>query len=125
MRVADPHDFPFVLEDQHERHVRMRCQLPHLVLPGLEQRVNLPDVQLGERQVVPRTVTDDSRHARGRTRLLVSHRMAALRGADLIVTLVGGRIAEQGSHDELMDADGEYARLFRLQADGYQDARVG
>ncbi|GAB2847716.1 ABC transporter ATP-binding protein [Lentzea nigeriaca] len=65
------------------------------------------------------------RHAEGRTRLLISHRMAALRGADLIVTLVDGRIAEQGSHDELMDADGEYARLFRLQADGYQDARVG
>jgi ATP-binding cassette subfamily B protein len=64
------------------------------------------------------------RHAEGRTRLLISHRMAALRGADLIVTLVDGRIAEQGSHDELMDAGGEYARLFRLQANGYQDARV-
>ncbi|WP_086662404.1 ABC transporter ATP-binding protein [Lentzea kentuckyensis] len=64
------------------------------------------------------------RHAEGRTRLLISHRMAALRGADLIVTLAGGRIAEQGSHDELMDAGGEYARLFRLQAGGYQDARV-
>lgn len=64
------------------------------------------------------------RHAEGRTRLLISHRMAALRGADLIVTLTGGRIAEQGSHDELMDADGEYARLFRLQAGGYQDVRV-
>ena len=65
-----------------------------------------------------------ARHAPGRTRLLVSHRMAALRAADLVVTLVGGRIVEQGSHDELMDADGEYARLFRLQAGGYQDARV-
>lgn len=65
------------------------------------------------------------RHAEGRTRLLISHRMAALRGADLIVTLVEGRIAERGSHDELMDAGGEYARLFRLQAGGYQDARVG
>jgi len=64
------------------------------------------------------------RHAEGRTRLLISHRMAALRGADVIVTLVDGRIAEHGSHDELMDAGGEYARLFRLQADGYQDARV-
>jgi len=64
------------------------------------------------------------RHAEGRTRLLISHRMAALRGADLIVTLVDGRIAEQGDHDALMDAGGEYARLFRLQADGYQDARV-
>lgn len=64
------------------------------------------------------------RHTQGRTRLLISHRMSALRGADMIVTLVDGRIAEQGSHDELMDADGEYARLFRLQAGGYQDARV-
>ncbi|GAA0926434.1 ABC transporter ATP-binding protein [Nonomuraea longicatena] len=64
------------------------------------------------------------RHAEGRTRLLISHRMSALRGADLIVTLVDGRIAERGSHDELMDAGGEYARLFRLQAGGYQDARV-
>ncbi|HEX7309300.1 ABC transporter ATP-binding protein [Lentzea sp.] len=64
------------------------------------------------------------RHAGGRTRLLISHRMAALRDADVIVTLAGGRVAEQGDHDELMDAGGEYARLFRLQADGYQDARV-
>jgi ATP-binding cassette subfamily B protein len=64
------------------------------------------------------------RHAEGRTRLLISHRMSALRGAELIVTLVDGRIAERGSHDELMDAGGEYARLFRLQAGGYQDARV-
>ncbi|MEV0233365.1 ATP-binding cassette domain-containing protein [Nonomuraea sp. NPDC050786] len=64
------------------------------------------------------------RHAEGRTRLLISHRMSALRGAELIATLVDGRIAEQGSHDELMDADGEYARLFRLQAGGYQDARA-
>ncbi|HUQ58484.1 ABC transporter ATP-binding protein [Lentzea sp.] len=63
-------------------------------------------------------------HAEGKTRLLISHRMAALRKADLIVTLAGGRIAEQGDHDELMDADGEYARLFRLQAGGYQDVRV-
>ncbi|MFD4675685.1 ABC transporter ATP-binding protein [Lentzea sp. NPDC058450] len=64
------------------------------------------------------------RHAEGRTRLLISHRLSALRGADLIVTLAGGRIAEQGDHDALMDANGEYARLFRLQADGYQDVRV-
>ncbi|MCX2952717.1 ABC transporter ATP-binding protein [Lentzea sp. NEAU-D7] len=63
-------------------------------------------------------------HAEGRTRLLISHRLAALRGAGLIVTLAGGRIAEQGDHDALMNAGGEYARLFRLQADGYQDARV-
>jgi ATP-binding cassette, subfamily B, bacterial len=65
-----------------------------------------------------------ARHAAGRTRLLISHRMAALRNADLVVTLADGRVTEQGSHDELMDAGGEYARLFQLQAGGYQDARV-
>jgi ATP-binding cassette subfamily B protein len=60
----------------------------------------------------------------GRTRLLISHRLAALRGADFIVVLSDGRVVEKGSHDELMVADGEYARLFTLQARDYQDERV-
>ena len=63
-------------------------------------------------------------HGAGRTRLLISHRLAALRDADLIVVLSGGRIIEKGTHDELMISNGEYARLFSLQAQGYQDQRV-
>jgi ATP-binding cassette subfamily B protein len=63
-------------------------------------------------------------HAADRTRLLISHRLAAIRDADLVFALSGGGVVEQGSHDDLMSADGEYARLFRLQAGGYQDARV-
>ncbi|ANZ38958.1 ABC transporter [Lentzea guizhouensis] len=60
----------------------------------------------------------------GRTSLLISHRLNTLRDADRIVVLAGGVVAEQGSHDELMTAAGEYARLFRLQASSYQDERV-
>lgn len=60
----------------------------------------------------------------GRTQLLISHRLSALRSADVIAVLAGGRIAEQGSHDELMRAAGPYARLFTLQARGYQDERL-
>ncbi len=61
---------------------------------------------------------------RGGTRLLVSHRLGHLRGADRIVVLAGGAVVELGSHDQLMQRDGTYARLFALQARGYQDSRV-
>jgi ATP-binding cassette subfamily B protein len=52
----------------------------------------------------------------GTTIVLVSHRLSTVRAADRIVLLDGGRIAEQGSHAELMRLDGTYARMFRLQA---------
>jgi len=60
----------------------------------------------------------------GRTSLLISHRLAALREADLIVVLADGRVAERGSHTELMDREGRYAELFSAQAEGYDSART-
>jgi ABC-type multidrug transport system fused ATPase/permease subunit len=52
--------------------------------------------------------------------ILISHRFSTVRMADQIAVLDGGRIAERGSHDELMRLDGRYARLFSLQARGYR-----
>ncbi|GAB3141504.1 ABC transporter ATP-binding protein [Micromonospora sonneratiae] len=59
-------------------------------------------------------------HRAGRTSVLVSHRLGSLRDADQIVVVVDGVVAEQGTHAVLLAAEGEYARLFRLQASGYQ-----
>jgi ATP-binding cassette subfamily B protein len=59
-------------------------------------------------------------HRAERTSLLVSHRLGAVRDADLIVVLGDGRIVEQGTHDDLIAADSGYARLFETQASGYR-----
>ncbi len=61
---------------------------------------------------------------RGATTVLISHRFSTVRRADHIVVLSGGRVVEQGSHAGLMARDGEYARLFRLQADRFSEVAV-
>ena len=52
--------------------------------------------------------------------LLVSHRFSTVRMADLIVVLDGARVAETGTHDELMARGGQYAELYGIQAAAYR-----
>ncbi len=60
----------------------------------------------------------------GRTSLLISHRLGAVRDADTIVVLGDGMIVEAGAHAGLIAANGAYARLFAMQAAGYNGAAV-
>jgi ATP-binding cassette, subfamily B, bacterial len=59
-----------------------------------------------------------ARHT-GSMTILVSHRFSTVRMADLIVVLDGARVAEMGSHDELMAQGGRYSELYRIQANAY------
>jgi ATP-binding cassette, subfamily B, bacterial len=58
--------------------------------------------------------------SQGRITILISHRFSTVRMADQIAVLDRGRIGEQGSHEELMKLNGNYAHLFTLQARGYR-----
>jgi ATP-binding cassette subfamily B protein len=55
---------------------------------------------------------------RGRTSLVIAHRLSTVRDADLILVVDDGRIVERGRHDELLSAGGLYAELYRTQFEG-------
>ena len=57
---------------------------------------------------------------KGRFGIVISHRFSTVRIADRIAVVAEGRITELGTHEELLDAGGRYARLFELQAAGYR-----
>ena len=56
-----------------------------------------------------------------RTVILVSHRLSACRNVDRIYVIENGRVAEQGSHNELLQREGLYAQMWNLQASGYMN----
>jgi ATP-binding cassette subfamily B protein len=57
----------------------------------------------------------------GKTSVLITHRLSSVRTADKILFLKDGKIVEAGNHDELIQLNGEYAKLYNLQASKYYD----
>ena len=59
-------------------------------------------------------------YSRGRIVFFISHRLSSVRDADIVLYMKNGRIKERGTHSALMEQNGEYASLYKLQAKNYQ-----
>ena len=75
--------------------------------------------------IAERTVMNAlERAAAGRTTLIIAHRLSTVRLADRIIVIDGGRIVEEGPHEELLARNGRYAHLYRLQVSPREAPRL-
>ncbi|CAK4855447.1 unnamed protein product, partial [Aphanomyces euteiches] len=69
-----------------------------------------------ESEKVVQEALDKLLAAKGRTTIVIAHRLSTIRNADKICVVSGGRIVEQGTHDQLMKLNGIYTRLVHMSS---------
>jgi subfamily B ATP-binding cassette protein HlyB/CyaB len=126
-KLAGAHDFILRLPEGYDTVVGERGAS---LSGGQRQRVALARALVGDPRILifdeatsaldyesERIVQENMRQiARGRTVVIIAHRLSTLRIADRVITIDEGRLVEDGTHDELMRAPGRYAALHKLQA---------
>jgi subfamily B ATP-binding cassette protein MsbA len=125
-KAADAHDFIETLVDGYDTHVggrglrlsggqRQRIAIARAMLKNapillLDEATSALDSET-ERQVQAALDT----LTRGRTTVVIAHRLSTVTAADIIYVMDGGRVVEQGTHRSLLEAGGAYARLYAVQ----------
>ena len=125
-RLANIDDFVMSLPEGYETQVGERGAR---LSGGQKQRISIARVFLKDPKILvldeaTSALDNESEHAvqeslarlsHDRTTLVIAHRLSTIRDADEIVTVDGGRVAERGTHDELMALGGTYASYYRMQ----------
>lgn len=126
-RGAAAHDFIMALDGGYDAQVGA---MGNRLSGGQRQRISIARAMLKD---VPVLLLDEATAAldaeseqqvqialaalqKGRTTLVVAHRLSTIRDADMILVMEDGAIVERGTHDKLIASDGLYARLCRLQS---------
>jgi subfamily B ATP-binding cassette protein HlyB/CyaB len=126
-RLAGAHDFILELPEGYDTIVGERGST---LSGGQRQRIAVARALIGDPRILifdeatsaldyesERIIQHNMKEiAKGRTVLVIAHRLSTVRGADRIVTLEQGRLVEDGTHETLVKTGGRYASLHRLQA---------